>query len=184
MITASIITVLIAMTVNPTAVPVFEVVNDLPAPVEAVPEAPAEDAEPPQEADYEPEWYWEPQCQETGVTGDYSASYDYYCTQSAVSYDTGDGITAQEFQWLGVVSDEQHTYTWYSERVLPGGGLDDLNASGRHSEDGFVKDGDGYIAVASCDYEKGTVIDTPFGQAKVYDTGYLAPGQVDVYTSF
>lgn len=184
MITASIITVLVAMTVNPTTVPVFEVVNDLPAPIEAVVEAPAEDAEPPTEAEYVEEWYWEPYYQDYGVAEDYSASYDYYEPQSAVSYDTGDGISAAEFQWLGVVSDERHIYTWYSERVLPGGGLADLNANGRHSEGGFVKDGDGYIAVASCDYEKGTVIDTPFGQAKVYDTGYLAPGQVDVYTSF
>ena len=187
MITASIITVLVAMTVNPTTVPVFEVVNDLPAPIEAVettPEAPAEDAEPPSEVKYVEEWYWEPQWQVYGVTADYDVSYDAYWTESVVSYDTGDGISAIEFQWLGVVSDESHTYTWYSERVLPGGGLDDLNANGRHSDGGFVKDGDGYIAVASCDYEKGTVIDTPFGQAKVYDTGYLAPGQVDVYTSF
>lgn len=180
MITASIITVLIAMTVNPTTVPVFEVVNDLPAPVEITVEEP----ESVTEAEYEPEWDWEPQGQVYDVTEDYSASYDYYEPQNVVSYDTGDGITAQEFQWLGVVSDEQHTYTWYSENVLPGGGLADLNANGRHSEDGFVKDGDGYIAVASCDYEKGTVIETPFGAAKVYDTGYLAPGQIDVYTSF
>lgn len=99
-------------------------------------------------------------------------------------YNTSDGISAAEFQWMGVVEDENHFYTWYSERVLPGGGLTELNENGRHSEGGFVKDGDGYIAVASCDYEKGTVLETPFGQAKVYDTGYLQPGQIDVYTSF
>lgn len=180
MITATIITVLMALTVSPTAPDVFLEVNDLPAPVEIVEEEPESVAE----VEYEPEWYWEPQYQETGVTGDYSASYDYYEYQSVVSYDTGDGISAAEFQWLGVVSDESHVYTWYSERVLPGGGLDDLNANGRHSEGGFVVDGDGYIAVASCDYEKGTIIDTPFGAAKVYDTGYLQPCQIDVYTSF
>ena len=95
-----------------------------------------------------------------------------------------DGISAAEFQWMGVVEDGEHFYTWYSERVLPGGGLTELNENGRHTEGGFVKDGDGYIAVASCDYEKGTVLETPFGAAKVYDTGYLQPGQVDVYTSF
>ena len=85
---------------------------------------------------------------------------------------------------MGVVEDGEHFYTWYSERVLPGGGLTELNENGRHTEGGFVKDGDGYIAVASCDYEKGTVLETPFGAAKVYDTGYLQPGQIDVYTSF
>lgn len=175
----SLFTMLLVVAVDRQPVEFLEV-NDLPAPVEIVEEEPESVAE----VEYEPEWYWEPQYQETGVTGDYSGSYDAYWTESVVSYDTGDGISAAEFQWLGVVSDEQHAYTWYSERVLPGGGLDDLNANGRHSDGGFVKDGDGYIAVASCDYEKGTIIDTPFGAAKVYDTGYLAPGQIDVYTSF
>ena len=121
-------------------------------------------------------WYWEPQYQEYDVTWDYTASND--------TFDASDGITAAEFQYYGVVDDGTHFYTWYSERVLPGGGLTELNENGRHSEGGFVKDGDGYIAVASCDYPKGTVIDTPFGAAKVYDTGYLAEGQVDVYVSF
>ena len=120
------------------------------------------------------EWY--PQYQDYGVTAYYTPSND--------TFDAEDGITAAEFQWRGVVEDGEHFYTWYSERVLPGGGLTDLNENGRHSEGGFVKDGDGYIAVASCDYPKGTVIDTPFGAAKVYDTGYLAEGQVDVYVSF
>lgn len=129
-----------------------------------------------QEAEYAEEWYWEPQYQEYDVTGYYSYSNDAFGAE--------DGISAAEFMYYGVVEDGDHFYTWYSENVLPGGGLTELNANGRHSEDGFVKDGDGYIAVASCDYEKGTVIKTPFGAAKVYDTGYLAPGQIDVYTSF
>lgn len=94
-------------------------------------------------------------------------------------------MTWQEFQWQGVVyDDEGHLYTYYSERVLPGSGLTELNENGRHSEDGFVKDGDGYIAVASRSHEKGEVVDTPFGKGKVYDTGYLQDGQIDVYVSF
>ena len=119
---------------------------------------------------YAPQWY------ESDVTWDYTPSYD--------TFDASDGISASEFMYYGVVEDGERFYTWYSERVLPGGGLTELNENGRHSEGGFVKDGDGYIAVASCDYPKGTVIETPWGQAKVYDTGYLQPGQVDVYTSF
>lgn len=99
-------------------------------------------------------------------------------------YDTSDGISASEFQWMGVIETEDHFYTYYSERVLPGGGLTELNNNGRHSEDGFVKDGDGYIAVASSDLPKGSIVDTPFGEGKVYDTGSLAPGQVDIYVSF
>jgi len=78
-----------------------------------------------------------------------------------------------DFQSTGVVyGDDGTMYTWYSQNVLPGGGLTELNENGRTVDDrGFVVDGDGYIAVSSSDYEQGTVIDTPFGQAKVYDSG-------------
>jgi hypothetical protein len=100
-----------------------------------------------------------------------------------MDYDTSDGISADEFRWLGVVEQDGTRYTWYSQNILPGGGLDELNANGRHVDRGYVVDGDGYIAVASSDYEKGTVIETPFGTAKVYDTG-CASGTVDVYTNF
>ena len=105
----------------------------------------------------------------------YEPFYDYF--------DAEDGITAAEFMYYGVVEQDGTRYTWYSQRVLSGGGLTELNANGRHVEGGYVVDGDGYIAVASSDYEKGTVLDTPFGEAKVYDTG-CASGTVDVYTDF
>ena len=71
--------------------------------------------------------------------------------------------------------------TWYSQRVLPGGGLD---IPGRHvNEEGFVCDGDGYICVASSTYSKGTVIETSRGMGKVYDSG-CAPGVIDIYTNW
>lgn len=71
--------------------------------------------------------------------------------------------------------------TWYSQRVLPGGGL---NIPGRHvNEEGFVCDVDGYICVASSDYPKGTVIETSRGIGKVYDCG-CASGTVDLYTDW
>lgn len=162
----------------------FAEVNDLPAPATAPCDeeiryqqlraiAESRDAE-----EYQ-EWYesdYVPQYQVYDVSGYYAPANDTFSAEN--------GVTAAEFQWRGIVEDGEHFYTWYSERVLPGGGLSELNSNGRHSEDGFVKDGDGFIAVASCDHEKGTVIDTPFGAAKVYDTGYLQPGQIDVYTSF
>lgn len=109
----------------------------------------------------------------------YEETYYEYCPP----YDADDGIDAYEFQYLGVIEEDGVTYTYYSENVLPGGGLTELNENGRHSEDGFVKDGDGYIAVASSEYEIGTVVDTPFGEGKVYDTG-CAEGVVDIYVSF
>ena len=122
------------------------------------------------EAQVVDEWYYE----------EYWEPVYYYSWQSI---DESDGISAREFQWLGVVEDNGVKYTWYSENVLPGGGLDDLNANGRWSDGDFVRDGDGYIAVASSDYEKGTVVDTPWGEGKVYDTG-CESGKIDVYTSF
>lgn len=71
--------------------------------------------------------------------------------------------------------------TWYSQRVLPGGGL---NIPGRHvNSEGFVCDGDGYICVASSTYAKGTIIETSRGMGKVYDSG-CAPGVLDVYVNW
>ena len=71
--------------------------------------------------------------------------------------------------------------TWYSQRVLPGGGLD---IPGRHvNDEGFVCDKDGYICVASSTYLKGTVIETSRGMGKVYDSG-CKPGILDVYVDW
>ncbi|MFM1602288.1 hypothetical protein ABGF26_04030 [Helcococcus ovis] len=72
------------------------------------------------------------------------------------------------FEWLGVIYWNRNKFTYYSERVLPGGGLD---IPGRITRNGFVTDKDGYIVLASnILVKKGTIIDTPFGaQGKVYD---------------
>lgn len=81
----------------------------------------------------------------------------------------------------GVVYYNGHRETYYSQKVLPGGGLD---IPGRHvAEDGTVRDGEGYICVASSDYSKGTVVETSLGTAKVYDSG-CASGTVDIYTNW
>lgn len=71
--------------------------------------------------------------------------------------------------------------TWYSQRVLPGGGLD---IPGRHvAEDGTIRDADGYICVAASDLPKGTVVETSLGTGKVYD--YCpTPGTTDVYVDW
>ena len=90
---------------------------------------------------------------------------------------------ADELRTQGVIFDGGYRYTWYSQRVLPGGGL---AIDGRHvSDEGYVVDADGRIVVASSDLPKGTEIDVPFGSGKavVLDTG-CAPGTVDVYTDF
>lgn len=74
-----------------------------------------------------------------------------------------------------------HKETWYSERVLPGGGLD---IPGRHTdENGLVRDEEGYICVASSDYPKGTIVETSLGTGKVYDCG-CDSGIIDIYTNW
>lgn len=74
-----------------------------------------------------------------------------------------------------------HRETWYSQKVLPGGGL---NIPGRHVDDrGLICDGDGYICVASNDYTKGTIVETSLGTGKVYDCG-CPSGTIDIYTNW
>lgn len=71
--------------------------------------------------------------------------------------------------------------TYYSQRVLPGGGL---NIPGRHvAADGTIRDADGYIVIASDVLPKGSTTQTSLGTGKVYDTGVGHAG-VDIYTDW
>lgn len=74
-----------------------------------------------------------------------------------------------------------HTETYYSQKVLPGGGL---AIPGRHiASDGTIRDADGYIVLASDDYPRRTVVETSLGAGKVYDTG-SGSGNIDLYTDW
>ena len=74
-----------------------------------------------------------------------------------------------------------HTETYYTQKVLPGGGL---AIPGRHiASDGTIRDADGYIVLASDDYPRGTVVETSLGAGKVYDTG-SGSGNIDLYTDW
>ena len=86
---------------------------------------------------------------------------------------------AATFKYNGVINWGGYRWTYYSQRVLPGPGL---NIPGRHvGEDGFVCDENEYICLASSDLAKGTVVITPFGKyGKVYDCG-CASGTLDCY---
>ena len=91
-------------------------------------------------------------------------------------------VSAEQFKFDGVIEDGTNTYKWYPQDVLPGDGLD---IPGRHVEDGYVVDENGYVCLASQDYAPGTEMDIPVGsgKGKVYD--YCEdPGVVDVYTDF
>ena len=78
----------------------------------------------------------------------------------------------------GVVNWGGYKFTYYSQSVLPGGGL---AIPGRHvNKDGYVADKDGYIVLAGA-APKGTVYETPFGyKGKIYDRGTYG-NHLDVY---
>lgn len=101
-------------------------------------------------------------------------------SSSGSGYDmpSGNGVLTKK---KGVNYYNGHRETYYSQKVLPGGGL---NIPGRHvASDGTIRDADGYICVASSDYPKGTVVQTSLGAGKVYDTG-CASGTIDLYTDW
>jgi hypothetical protein len=83
----------------------------------------------------------------------------------------------------GVLRYNGTKWTWYTQRILPGQGL---NIPGRHlDENGLVCDGDGNVVLASSTSNRGQVVDTPFGkQGKVYDAGNGGSGWYDVYTDW
>ena len=85
-------------------------------------------------------------------------------------------ISYSQFLQDGVVNSGGYKYTYYSQSVLSGGGL---NIPGRHLEDGFVKDGDGNIVLAGPVELRNSNISTPFGNGKVYDM--CEAGNIDVY---
>ena len=85
-----------------------------------------------------------------------------------------------DFMFRGVIYWSGYKFTYYSEKVLPGGGL---RIPGRHvNADGYVADEDGYIVLAG-DAAMGTVFETPFGyKGKIYDRGTVG-NHLDVYIS-
>lgn len=98
--------------------------------------------------------------------------------QSATSNNSGGPKLTKS---AGKIIYNGHIETWYSQRVLPGGGL---NIPGRHvASDGTIRDKDNYICVASDNLPKGSTIMTSLGMGKVYDTGVGHSG-IDIYTDW
>lgn len=117
----------------------------------------------------------------TTSTGSSSgASYSNVALQYSARYNVSSNPLTS---YKGVVYYNGHRETYYSQRVLPGYGL---NIPGRHvADDGTVRDGDGYICVAAnTSYmSKGTTLMTSLGPAKVYDCG-CAYGTIDIYVNW
>ena len=83
------------------------------------------------------------------------------------------------FKSQGVIYQNGIRYTYYSSNVLYHYRTPEWNAG----SDGIYRDSDGYIVVASSDHSQGSVVSTPFGAGKVYDSG-CASGTIDIYTNF
>ena len=97
---------------------------------------------------------------------------------STTNSSTTKQYSLSQFMFSGVINWGGYKFTYYSQSVLPGGGL---VIPGRHvNADGYVSDGDGYIVLAGS-APKGTVYDTPFGyKGKIYDRGTFG-NHLDVY---
>ena len=94
--------------------------------------------------------------------------------------------TPTQFKRAGRIYWRGKSWTWYSQRVLPGRGL---KIPGRHvDKNGFVCDKDNYICLASSiKYKKQRkILPTPFGKfGKVYDTnGGSNSNWRDVYVNW
>lgn len=106
----------------------------------------------------------------------YEPYYEYYgYTGGFTATTTHDLLNGQ-----GRAYDENGTsYTYYNHDI----GYGALDIPGEtFDSDGVSHDGDGYIVVAADGYEYGEIIDTPYGEARVYDRGSGA-GNVDIYTN-
>ncbi len=105
-------------------------------------------------------------------------SSDSVAVVSKYSQDSGGVLTKSK----GVVYYNGHKETWYSTKEGSAGVVNGI--PGRNvGSDGIIRDGDGYICVASSDLPKGTLVETSLGMGKVYDTG-CASGTIDIYTTW
>lgn len=110
---------------------------------------------------------------------DYSDYYwedGYYYGDDGEWYNT-DGLTASS----GVNYYNGRKETYYSSNVLYHYRTPEWTAG----EDGVYRDADGYVVIAANknEYSEGTVVDTSFGEGKVYDSG-CDYGTTDVYVNW
>lgn len=107
--------------------------------------------------------------------------YEEIYYEEGYNYNYSDGNVLNPY--IGVVYYNGHKETYYSQRVLPGGGL---NIPGRHvAWDGTIRDENDYICVAAdpAFLPYGSLVETSLGMGKVYDCG-CAYGTVDIYTDW
>ena len=160
----------------PKLTPVITIPESAPAP-EPIPESisePEPEPEPIPEPVPEPEEVVEELIEQLPTAYGYILLYDK-------SYNVETDVKLNSY--IGVVYFNGHKETYYSQNVLPGGGL---RIPGRHvAEDGTVRDEEGYICVAA-DWNYlpyGATVLTSLGPARVYDTG-CDYGVIDIYVNW
>lgn len=94
---------------------------------------------------------------------------------------SGGGYSGDPYNFKrdGVVSWNGTRYTWYSSNVA----RHKDTAQWTAGEDGFYRDSEGRIIVASSDYSQGTEVETPWGTGIVRDSG-CASGTLDCYVNY
>jgi len=122
-----------------------------------------------------------------GDTSLYSGTTSSRSTSSTTTTSNSKGTVASkytpsQFRSMGVLNYGGWRWTYYSEKVLPGGGL---KIPGRHADsNGYICDSNDYICLASGKLSKGSIVGTPLGKwGKVYDSG-CAPNTLDVYVNW
>lgn len=85
-----------------------------------------------------------------------------------------------DFMYRGVIYDGQYRYTWYSSNIARHYRISEWYTD----NEGYWRTSDGYLVVASSDYEIGTILNTDiFGRMMVLDSG-CASGTIDVYVNW
>lgn len=121
---------------------------------------------------YEPDCYYEPE-PEPAPAGAAEQEADPE-SEPAIAADIP--ADAPDLYEQGVVYGDDYTYTWYNHADAPDG------FEGELGDDGIWRDSEGYIAVAYGMEGYGDVIETPWGEGKVYD--HCPGGSVDVWTAW
>lgn len=91
----------------------------------------------------------------------------------------GSSGSVGNFKSQGVIYQNGTRYTYYSSNVLYHYRTPEWTAG----SDNIYRDKDGYVVVASSDHAQGSVVSTPFGAGKVYDSG-CASKTIDIYTNY
>lgn len=116
------------------------------------------------------------------INGETYFIYDKYLSSQPVTIKSNCYYSAKDFKRMGVFNWDGWKWTWYSQRILPGGAL---NIPGRHVDvSGYICDENERIVLACESLTKGTIVQTPLGKEGVVLDSCPTSGVIDVYVSW